>query len=87
MKSEAGLARERAGLSLEQAARRARIGPAYLRNIECQGGAGYYLAQRLSAVYQCRIEIFLYGPMPAGSGGRGIDRSALQRNRCHRKRS
>lgn len=82
MKSEATLSRELSGLTIEQAARRARVGSAYLRGIERQGGAGYYLAQRLSAIYQCRIEIFLYGSTPARLGGRGTNRSALQRNRC-----
>lgn len=56
--TKAARAREAAGLSLEQAARRARICPAYLRHVE-RNGAGYALAQRLSRIYQCPIDCFL----------------------------
>lgn len=57
-KSDAERARELAGLTLEQAAKRARICPRYLRRVE-RAGANYALAQRLAAIYGCRIEVFL----------------------------
>ena len=57
--TQAAGARLAAGLSLEEAAARARVGPRYLRRVETHGGAGYALAQRLSALYGCRIDVFL----------------------------
>ena len=51
-------ARLSAGLSLSEAARRARIGIAYLRRVE-RHGASYALALRLAALYQCPIDVFL----------------------------
>ena len=58
--SDARSAREGAGLSLEAAARKARIGTSYLRRIERQGGASYALAVRLAAIYTCDLKSFLY---------------------------
>lgn len=52
-------ARERSGLSLEEAAIRARVSPGYLRRVEARGGASYPLARRLAAAYGCRIDAFL----------------------------
>jgi len=53
-------ARESAGLSVEQAAARARIAFSYLRRIERQGGgAPFVLAQRLSRLYGCPLDTFL----------------------------
>jgi transcriptional regulator with XRE-family HTH domain len=52
-------ARAKAGLTLDQAARRARITPAYLRHIE-RCGAPYTLAVRLAHIYRCSIHLFLY---------------------------
>ncbi len=54
-------ARERAGLSLEDAAKKARVCARYLRDIERRGGAGYGLAMRLSRLYGCSANLFLYG--------------------------
>ncbi len=56
--SRARLARELAGLTLEDAAKRARVTPGYLATVERQG-APYVLAQRLSKLYDCRIDLFL----------------------------
>ena len=56
-----GAAREArldAGLSLAEAARRARVSPAYLRRVEREG-APYVLARRLASLYTCRIDLFL----------------------------
>ena len=53
------MARERAGLTLKQAARRARIGERYLRSIELHGNASFALARRLSRIYHCPIDLFL----------------------------
>ena len=50
-----------AGLSLEQAAKRARVGARYLRQCELHGGTSYVLAQRLAWLYGCPIDVFLHG--------------------------
>lgn len=55
-------ARSRAGLTLEAAAKSARVTPAYLRSIERHGGASFGLAQRLASIYGCRIDLFLTAP-------------------------
>jgi transcriptional regulator with XRE-family HTH domain len=52
-------AREAAGYTLIQAARRARVSPIYLRRIEKHGKAPYVLACRLRALYGCSIHAFL----------------------------
>jgi|GEM_PF-2945501 len=67
-------ARHRAGLTLATAAAQAHVCEAYLRQVEGHG-APYWLARRLAAVYQCRIDLFLprkegsetpHKPQPAG---------------------
>jgi len=63
MKSDrppAATARASAGFTLEQAAKRARITSAYLRQVE-KRGASYSLAKRLAALYGCPIDTFLGG--------------------------
>lgn len=55
--------RELNNLSLEQAAKKARVSPAYLRQVEKKGGS-YTLAKRLAAIYGCPIDVFL--PKPGG---------------------
>lgn len=60
----AAWARERAGMSPREAAKRARITEAYLRRVE-RHGAPYALARRLAALYQCPIDVFL--PRKEGS--------------------
>ena len=52
-------ARESAGLTLKQAAKRARVGEPYLRQVELHGGASYVFAVRLSSLYHCSIHVFL----------------------------
>lgn len=53
-------ARESAGFGLEEAARRARVSPDYLRRIERNGGAPFALACRLSNLYDgAPTDIFL----------------------------
>jgi transcriptional regulator with XRE-family HTH domain len=59
MTSPAQRAREAAGFSLGDAARRARVSPNYLRRIELHGGASYVLAKRLCRIYRCSIHLFL----------------------------
>lgn len=51
-------ARITAGLTLGEAARRARICVTYLRRVE-NHGAPYCLALRLSHIYECPIDAFL----------------------------
>ena len=53
-------ARESLGLTPEQAARRLRITPRYLRSIERNGNAPYALAERLSRLYNVPMHTFLY---------------------------
>ena len=56
--SPASVARENAGLSLIEAARRARVSPSYLRQVE-RHGASYVLARRLAMLYGCSLNTFL----------------------------
>jgi hypothetical protein len=56
----AAAARERAGLALEAAARRALVTPAYLRRVE-RTGAPFSLATRLARIYGCPLGVFLPG--------------------------
>ena len=66
-------ARERAGLTIEQAARKARISAAYLRKVERGGCDSFPLAERLSEILGCRIDLFLGlggGGTPANTSGR-----------------
>jgi transcriptional regulator with XRE-family HTH domain len=51
--------REGRGWSLQEAARRARVSPRLLREVERHGGASYALACRLGRLYQCRIDLWL----------------------------
>lgn len=60
----AAAARRMAGLTVQEAARKLRVSPAYLTQVERQG-APYALARRLAALYGCSIGEFLY---PGGSG-------------------
>lgn len=53
------LARQRAGFTLAQAAKRARVGERYLRRIELHGNASFALARRLARIYRCPIDLFL----------------------------
>ena len=57
----ARLAREGAGLSLEQAAKKANCSVAYLRRIELHGHVSWIMAMRLAHLYGCSCQIFLYG--------------------------
>jgi transcriptional regulator with XRE-family HTH domain len=52
-------ARITAGLTLEAAAKRARITPQYLRQIEQANNAPYHTARRLAAIYGAPIQVFL----------------------------
>ncbi len=52
-------ARLAAGLTVEAAAQRARIGPKYLRAIERRGSAPYVLAERLARLYRVPLDTFL----------------------------
>lgn len=52
-------ARELAGYSLDQAAKRAGVTTSYLRRIERSGGCSFLLAQRLARLYGTSIDIFL----------------------------
>jgi hypothetical protein len=49
-----------AGLTLEQAAKKARVGVAYLRRAELHG-CPLVLAEPLAYIYQCAIDLFLNG--------------------------
>jgi hypothetical protein len=63
-------ARERAGFTLQEAARRVRgrsrtrlsNAMRYLRHIELHGGASDLLCRQLSALYGCRDDLFFFSP-------------------------
>jgi transcriptional regulator with XRE-family HTH domain len=75
----AARARESAGLSLEQAARQARVSHDYLRQVERTNSAPYSLARRLANIYGSSIQTFLPSTetvsrksgAPCGSGASG----------------
>lgn len=52
-------ARLAAGLSLADAARRARVTEAHLRACERANSFSFMLARRLAATYACRVDVFL----------------------------
>lgn len=58
-KPAATVAREAAGLTIEQAAKKAGLSPEYLRRLE-RRGAPFYTAERLAAIYGCRMDVFLF---------------------------
>src|SRR5579863_1246636 len=91
-------AREKAGLSVEEAAKRARVCVPYLRAVERRGGASYVLAMRLARLYRCSATIFLYrtkgsetpknapGRRPKRSGARNPITPGDERRACPRQR-
>jgi hypothetical protein len=56
------------GFSLRRAAKLVRVEPEYLRRVEIHGGAPYVLAVRLSRLYQCSMQIFLYTHVRTAQG-------------------
>lgn len=52
-------AREKAGLSIIEAASRVRVCVDYLRRIERTGLCSYPLSQRLSGLYGCSANLFI----------------------------
>ena len=70
--TEAEAARLNAGFTLERAAKKARVVPAYLRRIELHGRAPYVLAARLASLYQCPITVFLYAKPLEHAGAVGV---------------
>ena len=60
MTKSAAQARQDAGFSLAEAARRARVCSVYLRRIELHGNAPYVLATRLAHLYGCSTNLFLH---------------------------
>ena len=57
--SRAEAARNALGLTLAQAAEKARVCTRYLRSVELRGGAAYILAERLAWIYKAPITVFL----------------------------
>jgi len=57
----ARLARERAGLTLAQAARVSRVSERYLARAERAMNFSFVLAQRLAEIYSCPIDVFVSG--------------------------
>jgi len=55
-------ARIAAGYPLDAAARKLRLHPRYLRQIELHGGASLHLARRLAGLYGCDGNVFIYPP-------------------------
>jgi transcriptional regulator with XRE-family HTH domain len=60
-KTRAELAREAAGMTRCQLAKKARISEAYLRQVERHGRASFCLAERLAALCNCRLDIYIRG--------------------------
>jgi len=61
MVSAAKAARERAGLTLAQAARASRVSERYLARAERAMNFSFVLAQRLAEIYSCPIDVFVSG--------------------------
>ncbi|MDQ3814826.1 MAG: helix-turn-helix transcriptional regulator, partial [Armatimonadota bacterium] len=55
-------ARMTAGYTLEEAARRLRLHPRYLRSLELHGGASLKMARKLADLYGCDGNVFVYAP-------------------------
>ncbi len=79
--SPATQARERANISVEDAARHARITPKHLRVIELHGGAGYTTAQKLARLYGCKMELLLI-PRSQKSANKRSGRKPRRRTRA-----
>ena len=60
MRTKAEAAREAAGLTLEQAARKVNLGARYVRALELHGRAPLPTAQVLARLYKCPVSFFLY---------------------------
>lgn len=58
--SAASEARDRAGLTIEQAARKLRIAPSTLKRYE-RCGCGETRAREIAGLYRCSMDLFLYG--------------------------
>lgn len=52
-------AREKVGLSVDEAARSASISTDYLKRIERLGNCSFPLARRLARLYECSVNVFL----------------------------
>jgi hypothetical protein len=63
----ASRARQEAGFSIAEAARRAAVSEGYLRRVE-RLGAPYLLARRLAGLYRCPVELFLPAKPPLKGG-------------------
>lgn len=59
--TRAELAREAAGMTRPQLAKKARVSVAYLRQVERHGRASFCLAERLAALCRCRLDIYIRG--------------------------
>lgn len=57
--SNAVSARERAGLSLKTAARKLRVSPRYLAEVERNGADSFALARRIARLYGIPVDAFL----------------------------
>ena len=77
-------ARVKAGFTVNEAARRARIGPRYLRAIERSGKAPWVLARRLASLYACAVDIF--SKRPEGLDTRSDSAGNLVRSRVKARR-
>ena len=53
--------RDKAGLTLEVAARRVHISPAYLARIERHGSGSFLTCERLAKLYGCSLKVFIRG--------------------------
>lgn len=58
----ATVAREAAGLTLQQAAKRLGVTPEALRRRELHGGAGDRLCKKAARLYGCRADVLFHSP-------------------------
>jgi len=80
-------ARESAGLTIEAAAQRARVTPAYLRQIERHGGAPFALACRLARLYGAPLDTFLKRKESESERIRAAETASLLSGRRHTDRT
>lgn len=91
-------ARIQAGLSIEDAARRLKLSPRFLRQIELHGGASLKTARRLAHLYNCSGNVFLHSPeylhqlgqrgvteTSSASAAAGADTRSSRASRRHRR--
>lgn len=86
--SEAANARNRAGLTIEDAAQKARVCTQYLRGIERGRGTycSYPLALRLARLYGCSANVFLYTTNNRKGSETAHNEQMVKRSKTHKEK-